>query len=86
MTLSDEECFARETKGLDVRFYSGNIDVAELLSAYKSAATVRDQMKKFDLAQVVDEIEPFGSIMAGDWERDAPWRKKAEAKYRRRAS
>jgi RNA-splicing ligase RtcB len=86
MTLSDEECFARETKGLDVRFYSGNIDVSELPSAYKPAATVRDQMNKFDLATVVDEIEPFGSIMAGDWERDAPWRKKAEAKHRQRAS
>jgi RNA-splicing ligase RtcB len=77
--------FARETQGLDARFYSGNIDVSELPSAYKSAATVRSQMRRFDLAEVVDEIHPFGCIMAGDWERDAPWRLKAAAKYRDRA-
>ncbi|MEO8532084.1 MAG: RtcB family protein, partial [Deltaproteobacteria bacterium] len=82
-THSEAEVFARETAGLDARFWSGNIDVSELPSAYKPAATVRAQMKRFDLARVVDEIEPFGSIMAGDWERDAPWKKKAAAKYAR---
>ena len=35
----------------------------------------------FGVAEVVDEIRPYGSIMAGDWERDAPWRKKAQAKW-----
>lgn len=73
--------FAEETKGLDVRFHSGNIDISELPSAYKPAGTVRDQMARFGLADVVDEIMPFGSIMAGDWERDAPWRLKARAKH-----
>lgn len=78
---SDEaEVFARETQGLDVRFYSGNVDVSELPSAYKPAATVQAQMRQFGLADVVDRILPYGSIMAGDWERDAPWRKKAQAK------
>jgi hypothetical protein len=24
---------------------------------------------------VIDEVIPYGSIMAGDWEADAPWRK-----------
>ena len=42
-------------------------------------------MRRFDLSEVVDEIHPFGCIMAGDWERDAPWRLKAAAKYRDRA-
>jgi tRNA-splicing ligase RtcB len=28
------------------------------------------------LAAISDVIEPYGSIMAGDWEQDAPWRKK----------
>lgn len=79
---SDDVIFAEETAGLDVRFYSGNIDISELPSAYKSAATVRAQMQAFDLAQTVDEIEPYGCIMAGDWEKDAPWRKKAEAKWK----
>ncbi|KMW57587.1 Protein RtcB [Candidatus Rhodobacter oscarellae] len=77
---SEAEIFAAETQGIDARFYSGNIDTSELPSAYKPAATVRAQMAKFGLADVVDEIVPYGSIMAGDWERDAPWRKKAAAK------
>ncbi|KAJ56714.1 hypothetical protein ACMU_07185 [Actibacterium mucosum KCTC 23349] len=82
--LTEAELFARETAGLDARFFSGNIDVSELPSAYKPAATVRAQMAAFDLAEVVDEIQPYGSIMAGDWERDAPWRKKAQAKWAER--
>ncbi|MEM7237131.1 MAG: RtcB family protein [Pseudomonadota bacterium] len=78
---SEEEIFAGETTGLDVRFYSGAIDVSELPSAYKNAASVRDQMKRFGLADVVDEIVPYGSIMAGDWQRNAPWKLKARAKH-----
>ncbi|MEO1138075.1 MAG: RtcB family protein [Pseudomonadota bacterium] len=77
---TDQSVFDEETEGLDVRFYSGNVDVSELPSAYKSAATVQAQMKQFDLADTVDRIQPYGSIMAGDWERDAPWKKKAAAK------
>lgn len=82
---TEAEIFARETAGLDARFFSGNIDISELPSAYKPAATVRAQMAQFDLAEVVDEITPFGCIMAGDWERDAPWRKKAAAKWAAKA-
>ncbi len=78
----DAEVFARETAGIDARFWSGHIDVSELPSAYKPAATVRSQMGQFDLAEVVDEIHPYGCIMAGDWERDAPWRTRAAAKHR----
>ncbi|MFC4671964.1 RtcB family protein [Seohaeicola nanhaiensis] len=78
---SAESIFAEETEGLDARFYSGKIDISELPSAYKPAASVRDQMRRFGLADVVDEIRPYGSIMAGDWERDAPWRKKAQARH-----
>ena len=33
---TNEEIFATETAGLDVRFYSGNIDISELPSAYKN--------------------------------------------------
>lgn len=61
------EIFAQETKGLDVRFYSGNIDISELPSAYKNATNVQAQMKEFGLGEVVDEIIPYGCIMAGDW-------------------
>lgn len=70
------DIMAMETAGLDVRFFSGRADISELPSAYKSAANVRAQIEHFGLADVVDEILPFGSIMAGDWQHDAPWRKK----------
>jgi tRNA-splicing ligase RtcB (3'-phosphate/5'-hydroxy nucleic acid ligase) len=71
-----EEIFRQETKGLDVRFFSNNIDISELPSAYKNAQTVQQQMKEFGLGEVVDEIMPYGCIMAGDWQMDAAWRKK----------
>jgi tRNA-splicing ligase RtcB len=72
--------FAEETAGLDVRFYSGETDISELPSAYKNAAAVRAQIEQFGLAEVVDEVQPYGCIMAGDWSRNAPWRKKKEAR------
>lgn len=71
-----EEIFKEETEGLDVRFFSGHVDISELPSAYKNADQVQDQMKEFGLGDVVDKIEPYGCIMAGDWKKDAPWRKK----------
>ena len=73
---SNEEVFRHETQGLDIRFYSGNIDVSELPSAYKNAEAVKDQMQRFGLGEVVDEILPYGCIMAGDWKKDAPWKKR----------
>lgn len=65
--------------GIDARFFCGRIDVSELPSAYKSADRVRADMARFGLADVVDEIRPHGAIMAGDWEADAPWRRKGGA-------
>lgn len=70
------EMVAEQTAGIDARFFCGNPDVSELPGAYKDAATVRRQISEYGLAEVVDEIIPFGCIMAGDWERDAPWRRK----------
>lgn len=78
------EIFHEETQGLDVRFFSGNIDISELPSAYKNAQSVKKQMKEFGLGEVVDEIIPYGCIMAGDWEMDAPWKIKAREKYKNR--
>ncbi|WP_348716690.1 RtcB family protein [Tenacibaculum sp. 190130A14a] len=69
-----EEIFEEETKGLDVRFFSNEIDITELPSAYKNAETVRNQMEEFGLGEVIDEVLPFGCIMAGDWQKNAPWR------------
>lgn len=73
---TDEAIFARETDGLDARFWCGITDISELPSAYKDADQVQKAMGKFGLAEVVDRIMPYGSIMAGDWENNAPWRKK----------
>ncbi|MGJ4997763.1 RtcB family protein [Bradyrhizobium sp. HKCCYLS3077] len=63
-------------EGIDARFYCGKPDLSELPQAYKNAASVRAQIARFGLGEVVDEVVPYGSIMAGDWEDDAPWRKK----------
>lgn len=68
-----EELFYEETEGLDVRFFSGKIDISELPSAYKDANKVKEQIKYFNLGSIVDEIEPYGCIMAGHM--DKPWRK-----------
>lgn len=75
-----EDIFNEETKGLDVRFYSNEIDITELPSAYKNAQTVREQMEEFGLGTVIDEVLPYGCIMAGDWQKNAPWRKKKSKK------
>lgn len=64
------EAFEEETVGLDVRFFSGNVDVSELPSAYKNAAIVQKQMREFKLGIVVDRIFPYGCIMAGNWQKD----------------
>lgn len=68
-----DQIFGEETKGLDIRFFSGNIDISELPSAYKNAESVKRQMKEFNLGEVVDEIQPYGCIMGGeeiyDWKK-----------------
>ena len=71
---TDEEIFTEETKGLDVRFFSGKIDISELPSAYKDANAVKRQIEEFGLCKVVDEILPFGCIMGGEDRID--WSKK----------
>ncbi|GAB3638688.1 RtcB family protein [Hymenobacter arcticus] len=76
-----EAWFAEETQGIDARFFFNQIDISELPSAYKDAAEVQQQIAQFGLATVLDEVRPYGCIMAGDWEQDAPWRvKKRQAK------
>jgi RNA-splicing ligase RtcB len=75
-SMTNEDVFAQETAGLDVRFYSNEIDVSELPSAYKSAKAVRAQMDEFGLGTVIDEVMPYGCIMAGDFDKNAPWKVK----------
>jgi len=79
--IPDEQVYADETKGLDARFYCERPDISELPSAYKNAAAVQEDIARFDLCNIVDRVLPYGCIMAGDAEFDAPWRKK-----KRRAS
>jgi hypothetical protein len=61
--------FERETAGIDARFYAGKMDLSELPSAYKNAASVRSQILEYGLAEVVDEVMPYGTIMAGELEK-----------------
>lgn len=64
--VTTEQIFKKETNGLDIRFYSGSIDISELPSAYKNANDLKEQMKIFNLGDVIDEIMPYGCIMAGE--------------------
>ncbi|WP_254443516.1 hypothetical protein [Ruegeria atlantica] len=54
------------TEGLDIRFHAGGVDASELPSSYKSADSVVEQIKSYDLAEIEDYIDPYGCIMAGD--------------------
>ena len=71
-----EEVLVEETAHIDARFYMGIPDLSELPSAYKNASAVKSQIAEYGLADIVDEVIPHGCIMAGDWEQEAPWRKK----------
>ncbi len=75
---TDAEIFLEETKGIDARFYSNVIDISELPSAYKNAEDVKKQIEQFNLCKVIDEILPYGCIMAGHIEEH--WRKSKENK------
>lgn len=65
--------------GIDARFFSGTPDPSEYPGAYKPAASITAQMGEFGLAAVVDRVEPYGSIMAGELEKF--WLKKAPAAH-----
>lgn len=71
-----DELAALGRRGLDIRSFCGIPDPSELPSAYKNAASVRAQIARYGLAEPIDEVVPYGSIMAGDWESEAPWRKR----------
>src|ERR1700726_919580 len=70
----------RVPRGIDARFFCGIPDISELPGAYKNADSVRAQIEEYGLADIVDTIEPIGCVMAGDWQRNAPWRKKRDDK------
>lgn len=72
--VTPAQALAAETAGLDVRFLAGAVDCSELPSSYKRAAHVAAQIEAEGLAVIVDWIDPYGCLMAGD----VPpfWRKK----------
>lgn len=75
---SVEELVTEQTQGIDCRFFSGHPDATELPEAYKNAKNVRKQIDHYGLAEVIDEIDPIGCIMAGDWQKSASWRRKKD--------
>ncbi|MBJ2150568.1 RtcB family protein [Paracoccus sp. IB05] len=70
--LSPAQMMATETAGLDIRFCAGVVDGSELPSGYKRAGAVTEQIRDYGLADVVDCIDPYGCIMAGD--KPPPWK------------
>ena len=64
--MTPEQALAAETTGLDIRFPAGGVDASELPSSYKNADSVVRQIDQFDLAEIVDYIDPYGCMMAGD--------------------
>ena len=69
-----------QPEGIDVRFWSGREDKSELPQAYKKADKIIASIKENNLARVVNRVMPYGSIMAGDCDYDAPWMVKRRAK------
>ena len=64
-------------QGVDIRSFSGKLDTSELPQAYKNATEVKRQMvETYNLAEIIDEILPYGSIMAGEPEFDFRSRRK----------
>ena len=64
--VTPQEALEAETQGLDIRFPAGGVDASELPSSYKNADNVVRQISQFDLAEIVDYIDPYGCMMAGD--------------------
>jgi tRNA-splicing ligase RtcB len=69
-----EQAMSDQVSHIDARFYSGDADITELPDAYKNADDMINQINKYSLAQIVEKIEPLGSMMAG--EQYQPWLKK----------
>lgn len=58
-------------EGIQYHAYLGTPDLSELPDAYKNAESVERQITKFNLAEIVDRVLPYATIMAGEWTRPA---------------
>ncbi len=56
---------AHQTRNIDARWFNGRPDISETPVAYKDAKGIKKQIKDFDLATIVAEIQPLGCLMAG---------------------
>jgi RNA-splicing ligase RtcB len=68
---------AESTEGIEVRWYTGKADLSETPIGYKPAEQIKAQIEQFGLARVIAEIQPLGSIMAGD-AGPPPWMRRKE--------
>lgn len=68
---------AGQTPGVSIRWYHGKADLSETPMAYKPAAQVKAQIERFELAEIIAEIQPLGCIMAGD-AGPRPWARELE--------
>lgn len=66
------------TKDLDIRWASNKLDISESPLGYKNKDTIKQQLKEFDLAEIVSEISPRGCIMAGEF--PSLWKEKKKQK------
>lgn len=57
-----------ECAGLDIRAYSGLVDISEMPSAYKDADQIRADIIDNQYGEIEDEIIPYASIMAGHFD------------------
>lgn len=69
---------------VDYRFWAGIPDTSELPDAYKCAKTIKEEINNYNLGKVVDQVIPYGCVMAGDLEYHAPWRVKRREKENER--
>ncbi len=72
-----EAALAEGTRGIEARWFCGKPDLSESPVGYKPADQVKAQIGQFGLADIVAEISPLGSIMAGD-AGPAPWKRRRE--------
>ena len=60
-----EQDLASGTEGIEVRWYQGRPDITETPLGYKPASKVREQIERYQLADIIGEILPLASIMSG---------------------
>jgi tRNA-splicing ligase RtcB (3'-phosphate/5'-hydroxy nucleic acid ligase) len=72
-----DRALADSTQGIEVRWFHGKADLSESPLGYKPAAQIQAQIEQFGLADVIAEIEPLGSLMAGD-SGPPPWIKRKQ--------